>query len=208
MVKKMDLILIQGFSLLLVSLFWTMLIFRILKMRAKNIQVLALHPKKRLKSVLGLGSFLGILGFWSTTFLVLAFVPVENLLFHAWWDNRQLEAITWIGVGLAVASQVIIWDAIITMGKSWRIGIDETKPGDLVTQGIFKFSRNPIFLGLDMVMVAAFLVQPDLFFGIFAIATVILIHFQIRAEEKHLDGIYGSKYHEYMNRTPRYFWKL
>ena len=34
------------------------------------------------------------------------------------------------------------------MGKSWRIGVDETEKTELVTHGMFCFSRNPIYFGM------------------------------------------------------------
>ena len=47
-----------------------------------------------------------------------------------------------------------MWIAIYTMGKSWRVGIDNQNPDNLITHGIYRLSRNPIFLGLDGIVIS------------------------------------------------------
>jgi protein-S-isoprenylcysteine O-methyltransferase Ste14 len=39
------------------------------------------------------------------------------------------------------------------MGDSWRIGIDQEQKTSLVRHGVFKLSRNPIFLGTNNIAV-------------------------------------------------------
>jgi len=40
----------------------------------------------------------------------------------------------------------LLWSRI-SFGKSFRVGIDPSRPGKLVTDGIFAYSRNPIYVG-------------------------------------------------------------
>ena len=98
---------------------------------------------------------------------------------------------------------VFVW-ALISFGNSWRVGIDEKKAGDLVTGGAFAFSRNPIFVFLDLFFIGTFLINGTLVFLIFAVVTVLGIHYQILQEEKFLAGKYGQAYREYCSRTGRY----
>jgi protein-S-isoprenylcysteine O-methyltransferase Ste14 len=99
---------------------------------------------------------------------------------------------------------MFVW-ALISFGSSWRVGIDERKAGALVTGGVFAFSRNPIFVFLDLYFVGTFLINGTLVFLIFAGVTILGIHYQILQEEKFLTVKYGQKYREYCSRTGRYF---
>jgi len=98
---------------------------------------------------------------------------------------------------------VFLW-ALISFGNSWRVGIDERKAGDLVTEGAFSFSRNPIFVFLDLYFIGTFLINGTLLLLIFAGVTIPGIHYQILQEEKFLVGNYGQAYREYCSRTGRY----
>ena len=54
------------------------------------------------------------------------------------------------GAWFVVAGVLILILALLSFGNSWRIGIDTRTPGQLVTTGIFAFSRNPIFVFMDL----------------------------------------------------------
>ena len=94
--------------------------------------------------------------------------------------------------------------ALQAFGRSWRIGIDYDRPGQLVTQGIFAYTRNPIFLFLDLYFLGTWFIQRDLFFLVFAVVAMGGIHFQIREEEAFLAKHYGEPYRQYMLTVPRY----
>jgi len=126
-------------------------------------------------------------------------------LFLDLWESKNLVWITYTGYMLAVIFLIVMWIAIYTMGRSWRVGIDNQNPDNLITRGIYHLSRNPIFLGLDGIVITLFLVQPNLFFLLFMIVTLISIHMQILNEEKILLKIYGNEYEVYKNKTKRYF---
>jgi protein-S-isoprenylcysteine O-methyltransferase Ste14 len=50
------------------------------------------------------------------------------------------------GVVLIVVGLALFAAALVSFGKSWRVGVDELHPGDLVSGGVFAVSRNPIFV--------------------------------------------------------------
>ena len=98
---------------------------------------------------------------------------------------------------------IFIW-AYISFGRSWRVGFDRTAPGELVTTGIFAFSRNPIYLFLDLWFVGVFLINGRLSFLIFALLAIVHVHIQILREEKFLSDLYGEEYQNYRSQTGRY----
>jgi protein-S-isoprenylcysteine O-methyltransferase Ste14 len=98
---------------------------------------------------------------------------------------------------------LFVW-ALISFRSSWRVGIDERKAGALVKGGAFAFSRNPIFVFLDLYFLGTFLINGTLAFLIFAGVTILGIHYQILQEERFLFSKYGQAYREYCSRTGRY----
>jgi protein-S-isoprenylcysteine O-methyltransferase Ste14 len=109
------------------------------------------------------------------------------------------------GIILTLAGFALFIAALVSFEDSWRIGIDKEKPAELVTGGVFRFLRNPVFLFIDLYFLGTFLVYPSLFFGLSFVIMALLLQYQIVQEEKQLTKIYGEKYTKYMEKTPRYF---
>jgi protein-S-isoprenylcysteine O-methyltransferase Ste14 len=76
--------------------------------------------------------------------------------------------------------------ALLSFGKEWRIGIDEQNSNVLIPRGIFKYSRNPIILFMDLYFIGIMLIYPTVVFVIIIICTVMGIHLQILKQEKYL----------------------
>jgi protein-S-isoprenylcysteine O-methyltransferase Ste14 len=58
--------------------------------------------------------------------------------------------VSWVGVLTCTAGLVLFLLSLISFGKSFRIGIDQDHPDKLVTTGVFAFSRNPVYVALDL----------------------------------------------------------
>jgi protein-S-isoprenylcysteine O-methyltransferase Ste14 len=111
----------------------------------------------------------------------------------------------YVGLALVGLSFVILILAQVALGDSWRLGIDEENPGELVTSGIYAFSRNPIYSFFDLYFLGTFLLNGTLFFALSAVFTVLNLHYQILSEEQHLSRLYGADYCVYRARTARYW---
>ncbi len=109
-----------------------------------------------------------------------------------------------LGVALLACSLVIFSAALASFGNSWRVGIDEKTPGELVSRGVFAVSRNPIFLSLVLYASGAFLIAGKLILLLFAVLVTVGVHYQILQEEKFLLRRYGIAYQDYCARTGRY----
>lgn len=90
------------------------------------------------------------------------------------------------------------------MSKSWRIGIDAAEKTELVTTGLFTYSRNPIFLGMLLSLLGLLLIVPDAFTLMFFVVGFILMDVQIRLEEEYLQRMHGSAYTNYKEKTRRW----
>ena len=109
-----------------------------------------------------------------------------------------------VGWGLIATSLGWVLIAQVNMGRSWRIGIDHARTTDLVSGGLFRFSRNPIFLGMVALLSGLVLVQPDAITLAALVAGFISISVQIRFEEVHLSALHGDAYEQYCRKVRRW----
>lgn len=134
---------------------------------------------------------------------VYAFLPDYYAYLLPFWylESTVLCRIGWV---LIIASLMIIWTAQSHMRLSWRIGIDETNPIELVTTGAFAYSRNPIFLGIMMANVGLFAIIPNAFMLLIVSLSTVSVNTQIRLEEAFLESRFGVDYLNYKKRVRRW----
>ncbi len=121
-------------------------------------------------------------------------VPISYL------ENQSLKI-----VGLILIHLSLIWICIAQyqMRTSWRIGIDEENDTELITQGIFSISRNPIFLGMILSVLGLFIIIPNALTFFTTLSTYFIIQIQIRLEEAFLEKKHGAVYSNYKIKTKR-----
>ncbi len=80
-----------------------------------------------------------------------------------------------------------------------------SQPGRLVTDGLFRHTRNPMYLGLTVFLAGAWLLLGSLSPGIFAAAFLLIAdRWYIPFEERRLLAVFGAAYENYRSRTPRW----
>ena len=105
-------------------------------------------------------------------------------------------------VSLAGAAIVIV--AQMQMGRAWRVGVREGDAPLFVSHGLFRFSRNPIFVGMMLVGLSAAIVS-DTWWSwsalvLFALSCIV----QVRIEEAHLEASFGDAYRAFRRQVPRW----
>ena len=134
---------------------------------------------------------------------IYAFIPSWHKFLMPFWYLEN-EYFVYVGWTLLIISLLFVWFAQGNMRESWRIGIDEENKTELVTNGFFAISRNPIFLGIMIANIGFFLVLPNAFtLSIIALSTV-SINTQIRLEEEFLVKEFGEQYSKYKGRVNRW----
>lgn len=134
---------------------------------------------------------------------VYAFIPSWHKFLLPFW-YLESETLVSIGWGLLILSLAVVWLAQSNMKNSWRIGIDEENKTELITDGFFSFSRNPIFLGIMIANIGLFLVLPNAFTLLVIALSTISINTQIRLEEEFLKREFGDQYTQYLNKVKRW----
>ena len=115
-------------------------------------------------------------------------------------DARIAAAIAVIGVAIAASGALAFHRAHTTTNP-----VHPDKASSLVRSGIYRLTRNPMYLGVTIVLTAwAFclgtaitMIGPILFVAYISI-------FQIAPEERVLLGIFGDDYREYTRRVRRW----
>lgn len=82
---------------------------------------------------------------------------------------------------------------------------DPSKTSVLVTTGIYRFSRNPMYLGLLCFLCAAFIYFAALSALLMLVFFVVYMNlFQIAAEEAVLQAMFGERYEDYCRHVRRW----
>lgn len=133
--------------------------------------------------------------------LLIVFVEVFSILFDL---NFMPLFMRLAGIILGIAGDLIFLIAVLTMKNSWRAGIPDKDKTEFVSGGIYRYSRNPAFLGFDMMYTGILLMYFNWLLLAFTIWVIVMLHLQILQEEKYLPTVFGEKYLEYKKHTCRY----
>lgn len=92
----------------------------------------------------------------------------------------------------------------LRLGEHWRSGIDPSGPTKLITDGIFQYSRNPMFVFVAMSQFGFFLALPSYFSLTCLVIGLYTLHSQTLEEEKHLKQIFPETYDNYAAKVRRW----
>lgn len=111
----------------------------------------------------------------------------------------------WIGLVLTALGTGAFIVSVVTMRDSWRAGVAEADKTELVTTGIYRISRNPAFLGFDLVYIGMLLIFFSWWLAVLTAIAVITLHVQItQVEEPFLRMAFGDDYRRYEKKVRRY----
>jgi protein-S-isoprenylcysteine O-methyltransferase Ste14 len=120
-------------------------------------------------------------------------------------DVLDEPAIAWAGLVVASVGVVLTLAAQLSMGNSWRIGVDESERTELVTEGAFTFVRNPIFSAMGVTAVGLVAMVPNVVAVIGLVAMAVAVELQVRrVEEPYLASVHGQAYLDYRARVGRF----
>lgn len=131
--------------------------------------------------------------------------PVAQLLSIAFgWSHLPANA-RFTGFCVGILGDAIFLLSVLCMKDSWRAGIPDKDKTELVTTGIYRFSRNPAFLGFDLMYVGVLLLYGNLLTLSFSAFAIVMLHLQILQEERYLVNTFGAPYQEYCRHVFRYW---
>jgi protein-S-isoprenylcysteine O-methyltransferase Ste14 len=137
-------------------------------------------------------------------YFYLIFARAFNLPSLSTQEFFRSSIVSGIGVFLCVAGLFLLLLSLVSFGKSFRVGIDTNYPDTLVTNGVFAFSRNPIYVAFGLVLLGQFFLYSNWILFVYIIAAIWLFQRQVLREEQYLRDHYGQQYLEYCDRVRRY----
>lgn len=131
-------------------------------------------------------------------------VPAVQLLSIGFgWSYLPIGA-RFTGFCVGMLGDVIFLLAVLCMKDSWRAGIPDKDQTELVKTGIYRFSRNPAFLGFDLMYIGVLLMYGNVLTLTFSVFAMVMLHLQILQEERYLVTTFGAPYQEYCSHVFRY----
>ena len=130
-------------------------------------------------------------------------IPAQLLSIAFGWSHLPANA-RFTGFCVGMLGDLIFLISVLCMKDSWRAGIPEEDRTELVTDGIYAFSRNPAFLGFDLQYIGVLLMFCNLLTAAFTVFAVSMLHLQILQEERYLTAAFGPEYLQYRRHVLRY----
>lgn len=130
--------------------------------------------------------------------------PAAQLLSIAFGWSCMPSGARFTGFLIGMLGDIIFLISVVCMKDSWRAGIPDKDKTELVTNCIYKFSRNPAFLGFDFMYAGVLLMYFNPLTAVFSLFAAVTLHLQILQEEKYLTSVFGSSYTAYKSRVFRY----
>jgi protein-S-isoprenylcysteine O-methyltransferase Ste14 len=107
------------------------------------------------------------------------------------------------GLALVALAIVVVAVAQQQMGASLRVGIPEEDTA-LVSRGLYRWVRNPIFLGMLLGLLGSAVAVPAAWSIAVWLGATATIAYQVRLEEEHLLERHGEAYRAYATRVGRF----
>ena len=130
--------------------------------------------------------------------------PIAQLISVAFGWNHLPAGVRLTGFCVGMLGDTIFLLSVLCMKDSWRAGIPDKDKTELVTTGIYRFSRNPAFLGFDLMYVGVLLLYGNLLTLSFSVFAIVMLHLQILQEERYLVNTFGAQHQEYCRHVFRY----
>jgi protein-S-isoprenylcysteine O-methyltransferase Ste14 len=120
-------------------------------------------------------------------------------------DNAMYAALRWVFAAIAALCLYATARCWKRMGKQWRMDVSTAEPTELITDGLFRHIRHPIYAFSMLLMVASAVIVPTLPLIVIALIHLVLMNLKARNEERHLLATQGEHYRQYLARTGRFF---
>ena len=130
----------------------------------------------------------------------------------SWLDFANYQLPTWagwIGAAIFALSLWVLWRSHADLGRQWSVKVEIQEEHKLVTDGIFRHIRHPMYAAHILWGIAQPLLLWNWIAGLSMLVTIFPLYFyRVPKEEMMMVDEFGDEYRHYMDRTGRVFPKL
>ena len=129
------------------------------------------------------------------------------MVIHSWSDKLSFIDVPSVFANVSVGLWALGFGLLFTgrsgLGESFRIGSPK-EPTGLKQTGLYRFSRNPMYVGVYTTLCAAVLGTLNPIVLLVAVYVIAVHHRIVLAEEAQLRQVFGEEYRTYCSRVRRY----
>lgn len=119
-------------------------------------------------------------------------------------DRPLIPAIAYVGVANLCAALWLFYRSHLDLGRNWSISLEIRKEHRLVTTGVYRLVRHPMYSSFFLLAFAQFLLLPNWFAGASGLIGVGLLYaLRVRQEERMMLEHFGADYRDCMAHTKR-----
>ncbi len=138
-----------------------------------------------------------IVGYITWIIFVLSILNVIDISMHS---IDILKFISYITCSCGIIFTIL---SLINLGKSTRLGLP-AEDTVLKINGIYKISRNPMYVGFNLFTISSMLYTLSPLIIIGGIYSIFVYHLIIKGEEAFLENRFGEAYIRYKSKVRRY----
>jgi protein-S-isoprenylcysteine O-methyltransferase Ste14 len=187
--------------------YWFCVGFMIVRIRRKSRKLVGLVPEQKLERRMWL-IWVPLVVLWATLPWLAQRHLVGPLALPEFARGGGLYG--GVRIGAAVVAVVCLVQTIrcwIRMGSDWRMEASRDNT-NLITDGLFRHIRHPIYAFSVLLMLSSAVILPSLPMLAVAAVHVLLMNIKARNEERHMLQSHGEAYARYLARTGRFFPRL
>jgi len=110
-----------------------------------------------------------------------------------------------VGIAILLIGLSPVISARILFARSGQSPIPWKPTPELLFQGPYQFTRNPMYVGLTLIQFGLGLALNNLWISVLAPVSLLVVHFlAVLPEEKYLSEKFGNSYRVYLTKVRRY----
>jgi protein-S-isoprenylcysteine O-methyltransferase Ste14 len=136
----------------------------------------------------------------------LGLIPIAYVFtgFPASAGRPFVPALAWLGIATGLLSLWLFWRTHKDLGRNWSVSLEVRDKHELITGGVYRYVRHPMYSAFFLWAVAQFLLLPNWVAGLSGIVGFGTLYlFRVGREEQLMLDAFGEEYRVYMQRTAR-----
>jgi protein-S-isoprenylcysteine O-methyltransferase Ste14 len=139
----------------------------------------------------------------SSTLLPLVYLFTPLLAFA---DYRLPAFAPWCGTAIMVVALWLFWRSHADLGQNWSVSLEVRKDHQLVSHGVYRSIRHPMYASIFLWSIAQALLLPNWLAGWSALGPFAVMYIlRTPREERMMCEFFGQDYRDYMGQTGRIF---